>query len=151
MKIRKATANDAERLYDIHMAALREICSKSYTNDEIEAICKGKTPEGYLERIDNINVAEQGGEVVGWCHAGEGCIWGLFVDPSYINMGVGRMLVSQILKGIQNDDGEIAVEATLNSVGFYQKMGFKETGIGFTERGGCKISIKYMMHTINPS
>ena len=146
MKVRKATANDVQRLYDIHMAALREICSKSYNNDEIEALCKGKNPEGYLERIDNINVGEQGGEVVGWCHAGEGCIWGLFVDPRYIKMGAGRSLISQILNELQDDNGEVTIEATLNAVGFYQKMGFEETGDGFTERSGRQIAIKYMRY-----
>ena len=151
MKVRKAKVNDVQRLYDIHIAAFREICSKSYTNDEIEAICKGKKPEGYLESIDDIYVAEQDAEIKGWCHAVKGSILGLFVDPRTIKMGVGRTLVSQILNDIQNDDGEIALEATLNSVGFYQKMGFNETGVDYTERSGRKITIVYMTYKINPS
>ena len=68
MHIRPATEADADGILELHVRAIREICSQKYSPEQIEAWAGPKKRQYYLEPIRNqrLVVAEQGGRVVGF-------------------------------------------------------------------------------------
>lgn len=83
-------------------------------------------------QIDNglVRVAEQAGEVAGFAVllrpvAGACELDGLFVEPSHMGAGVGRLLVADAARiaGAQGAE-RIDVIANPDAVGFYERLGF---------------------------
>lgn len=62
----------------------------------------------------------------------------LFVDGNVQGLGIGRKLIELAVRECQSrkaDLAEITVSATLNAVGFYERVGFQATKSVVLERG----------------
>ena len=63
----------------------------------------------------------------------------LFVHPSHQGAGIGRALVLAGLDACRETSpkGKLQVNSSANAVGFYTKVGFRQTGPGIHRPGGC--------------
>ena len=145
--LQEGNENDADEIYRIHTSAIREVCSSHYGAKEIELWTGKLSRETYIPFLKNqeIIVAKEGGALVGFIHHIEhssennNCktdqklpeikveIKGLFIDPAFIKRGLGRLLVGTVESlAKQKGAGCLTVSASLNSVQFYNKLGFHE-------------------------
>ncbi len=141
MHIRPATEADADRILELHVRAIREICSRDYTPEQIQAWAGPKLAAHYLEPIrgQRLVVAEHAGRVVGMgdYHVTANEICAVYVDPDFGRQGIGRALFQAVAGALKARGFKDAVlDASLNSVGFYQAM-------------GCRI-VEQRMHPFRP-
>ena len=146
--LEKGRIDDSERMYEIHTSAIRQLCSTHYDQKEITLWAGKQKQETYVPFLENgdIIVAKKDGMVVGFIHpiehgkqshTNKSCsnnhenhgitIKGLFIDPNFARKGLGKLLFKQV-EAIALEKGVtiMKVSASLNSLPFYQKMGFKE-------------------------
>lgn len=63
----------------------------------------------------------------------------LFVSPEFQGRGIGRSLVEATVQGCRNRTAhqEIKLNSSSNAAGFYEAVGFRQTGPGIDRPGGC--------------
>ena len=127
--IRPAQAADAAGIADVHVRAIREVCSKSYAAHQIEAWVSGKCPELYLDAIATkpFFVAVLNDDVVGFAQlnpeAGE--VKAVYVRPDCVGRGVGRLLLQTLEDAARvRALTLLKVQASLNAVEFYRAQGY---------------------------
>lgn len=69
----------------------------------------------------------------------------LFVHPSRQGAGTGRALLLAGLDACRDSSpkGKLQVNSSTNAVGFYKKLGFRQTGPGIDRPGGC-VPLEYV-------
>ncbi|MAV90453.1 MAG: hypothetical protein CL676_03465 [Bdellovibrionaceae bacterium] len=132
--IRTSTLNDKLSVKDAHIRSIHQICSKDYTQKQIEAWAQPPYSDDVWERAVNRQlhqVVELDGKIEGFCHStvhedGTGEILGLYLTPEVAGLGVGKKMVQQALEYINTfKPRKIVVESTITAKGFYERMGFK--------------------------
>jgi putative acetyltransferase len=140
--IRRAIHDDAQAIIDSHVRSIREICSKDYSPEQIEAWA-GKNFKSNLwhQSIDRDLVwsVVVGSKVSGFGHLavmseGVGEVMGLYFAPEARGLGAGKKLF-QIIKeeAKQNGVKELHLHATITAKSFYEQCGFiqiEESSIG---------------------
>lgn len=149
--IRKAELRDCEGIHNSHMRSIREICVHQHGVDEIRGW-------GNRPLSDKWQLALNEGEV--WvvefenkiCGHGylrflkdsnplEARIAGLYLTPEVIGMGLGKKLISLMLK-FAYDRGAVSVSlrSTLTAHDFYSKFGFVDSSpLYYKEYGGSMV------------
>jgi putative acetyltransferase len=127
-QIRPSVEADADAILELHVRSIREICSRDYTPEQIEAWAGPKKREFYLEPIRNgrLVVAERAGRVVGFgdYEATKNEISAVYVHPDFAGQGIGRALFQVVIDALKARGFVHAdVDASLNSVPFYQAVG----------------------------
>ncbi len=131
--IRRAHASDAERICRTHVASIRRLCSTEYSPEQIAAWVGTRTAGDYLKAIEvaTVFVAEREGEIAGFAifDVEEGLILAIYVHPDQVRRGIG----SRLLKAIEAEAqaaglSKLWLNATLNSVMFYQARGYDSLG-----------------------
>ena len=142
MIIRKAKTEDAK-----HVAEINVIGWQTAYKDLVPAdfLAKWqvteKRVENFKKAIENVAnvflIAEEEGQVIGYLHGGknkkgEGLVpidyevYGLYVDPAFQRKGVGRMLLAEFKKQIQNQEFFLyAMKGNEKAMTFYTKVGGK--------------------------
>ena len=139
--IRVANQCDAKSIYSVHVRSIREICSKSYSETEIE-VWSGRQSQNRYQRFmeseeEVLYVAENPTGIIGFGHVGP-CkavtdsqqgrtmeIKALYVAPGEVNKGIGQLIMEEIeRKAKQCLCRELVVYSTINAVGFYEYCGF---------------------------
>ncbi|HNY64002.1 MAG TPA: GNAT family N-acetyltransferase [Deltaproteobacteria bacterium] len=126
--IRRAVPGDLPTICEVHNASIRELCTPSYTEEQIREWTGALKPQGYLRAMEvyDFIVAVEGG-VVGLCifNASKAEITALYVSPENAGMGIGRTLVQEV-EAMAREAGvrELNLKSTLNAVGFYERMRF---------------------------
>lgn len=128
-QIRRATLADCPRILGAHRASITTLCAEHYTRKQIEAWIGKRQPQDYHSAVQSalVLVAESRGELVGFSQADliSGVIHALYVEPHAIGQGIGRSLLLQIeVEARKVGLRRLCLEATLNSVAFYQARGF---------------------------
>ncbi len=136
--IRPARADDAPAILSIHTRAIRLSAVSHYTEAEVDAWAKRATPECHVDamRTRRIVIAEvpgaDGPRIVGFgqLHPGEGIVEAIYVDPEYERQGIGTAL----FRALERDARAaglpgLLLEASLNSVPFYEAMGCRQEGL----------------------
>ncbi len=135
MKIREAKNDDTTRICEIHRSSVRILARDHYSTQEINGWVGGLTPASYEEVVQTREcfVAEKCGEIVGFgqLKAGSERIEAVFVAPECSRQGVGAALLSH-LEWVANAQGIrcLQLSASLNSVEFYTRAGYREQGRG---------------------
>jgi len=129
LRIRKASANDAESIYRMHTASIRELCKSHYTQEQIEEWTNALRPDRYVAAMElfEFTVAEVEGEVLGLCvlDFDNAELNALYVAPSAIGNGIGRKLIGLAEELARKRSlAQLWLRATLNSVSFYERLGF---------------------------
>ena len=127
--IRTAQEEDCESVFQVHIRAIKVICTKHYAQDEIEAWSSVLKPGRYKNAIRRgpFFVAVDGDAIVGFsnlnCKSGE--VEAVYVDPGYVGIGVGMKLL-QALEIAAKVAGLtfLHLSSSLNAVSFYEKAGY---------------------------
>ena len=131
--IRRATRQDRDSIWCVHIQAIKEICKSHYTKDETQAWSKLLKPGRYEKAIDSkaLFVADDDDSIVGFGHLDleNGRIEALYVSPKYVGIGVGKKIL-QTLEHVAEQSGSkiVHVSSTLNAVPFYKRAGYRSQG-----------------------
>ncbi len=149
MQIKPAKISDKENIYKIHTIAVRETCKNFYTQKQIEAWLKNKSPESYIEAIEKneMFIAEENNQIIGFCHVIAWEIVAIFVDPKSHKKGVGKMLLQYAMEIAWKNKKVIKIESTLNAESFYKKYGFVKTKESSVIRQWIEIPIIIMEYS----
>lgn len=133
VSIRDAKPEDFEAIDEIHTVAVQRLARGHYTPAEIEAWSRRGNRERYLARLESsdILVAEIDGEPVGFGQLDpeRSEIVAVYVDPERGRRGVGRRLVAELEeKASERGWDELELDASLNAVRFYARLGYERLG-----------------------
>ena len=129
MNIRQADHRDAEGIWCVQIAAIRQLCTSHYSATEIEAWAGPLQPGWYRNVIGEreLFVAVEGETIIGFgqLNLNTAEVDAIYVHPAATRQGVGTALLRR-LEDIarQHGLGALRLAASLNSVPFYDSMGF---------------------------
>lgn len=127
--IRKAQRDDVAAIWSTRRLAILHQCPGHYSAGQLNAWVGGQPGERFTEMVAaSFYVSTFAGEVVGtgMLDLGKAEINAIFVHPVHMGQGVGRGLLQQ-LETIAIDQGlqSLALQSTLNAVGFYRRLGYE--------------------------
>ena len=128
--IRKATHQDREALCEIHVSSIRELGKSHYSEADVDAWSKGRTPACYEGHISerHVIVAQKRSIRVGFgtMDLTTGEIIQLYVRPEYARKRIGTLMLDELLcvaraAGLR----EVNCISSLNARDFYVDAGFQ--------------------------
>ena len=143
-KIDKATPDQAERLFEIMVRATEVGCSPSYPSEVIAIWHQGRSAEGMLGVIAEVEfyTLVDDGVPRGFVHIGDSEVVGLFVHPDDHRKGYGTDLFCFAMEKIEARP--ILVLSTLNAVPFYSKLGCHKVATELVRRHDHDIYVERM-------
>lgn len=133
INVRKANPDDAEGIIGAHISSIREVCSKDYTHEQIEAWAgrkfKAELWRQTIER-DYVWVAEVESRIVGFSQLAimdqdNAEVMGLYLMPLALGHSLGKKLLAEMLSVCRNEKiNRVSLYATLTAADFYQRQGF---------------------------
>ncbi len=131
--LRRANPEDAAQIHQVHRASITELCGSDYTAEQIEAWIGPRKHEDYVQAIEAVSVyvAEKGSQVVGFGMFDQqnGLVLATYVHPSHVGAGIGSDLLGAMeAEAASAGLSKVWLNATLNSVSFYQAHGFESLG-----------------------
>ncbi len=142
--MRLANLLDVDNIMEVFKSSVTQLCAKDYPASIIEPWANNHTPSAFEQAINKqqIWVAEDGGEILGYLNVVSGEILSLFIAAEHAGKGVGKALAKLGIKLAQeNHQGAIYLESTLTAEPFYQKLGFAKTAEGFFSHGTDDLDI----------
>lgn len=133
VRIRKALVSDTEAVCGVHKSSIRALCAGAYSAEQIEAWIGPRVPKDYEQFLkETVFLAAEADEVVtafAILSPATGELHALYVDPGHVGEGIG----SALLRAVETEAREcglsmIALNATLNSVSFYERRGYSSRG-----------------------
>lgn len=130
--VRRAKEGDERGIHDAHMKSIKEVCSKDYTQEQVNAWGGREfNYEGKRKLILNqyVWIVEKDNKIEGYgllfCSEGVAEIGGLYFTPEVLGQGYGKVIIDQI-KEVAKSLGhkEIILSSTKTSKKFYEKQGF---------------------------
>ncbi len=127
--IRWATDDDRPAIWAVHVRAIREVCSRSYSAEQVASWSGLLSPDSYVAVLRErfVVVAEDSGGITGFGQLNQatGEVDAVYVLPGRQREGIGGALLRSLeaaaraagLKGLQ-------LSATLNAVPFYERAGY---------------------------
>lgn len=145
VEVRPVGLDDLSAVRYVHTTSFRSLASARLGENEVAAFCEHVNSPVYSEIVlsEELIAAWTGSQMVGtagWI-PGEGGtnarIRSVFVHPLFTRCGIGRLLVervehSALLRGFR----AFSVRATLNSVPFFEAIGYQVTSYGLRSLGG---------------
>ena len=128
--IRRATQEDIESIWNVHIRAIQEACKSRYSSKEIEDWSQVLRPARYNQPIKrgSFFVAVDDNLIVGFGNLNQdsGEIEAVYVAPEYVGRGVGREIL-QVLESVARDLGLpiLRLSSSLNAVQFYENAGYR--------------------------
>jgi ribosomal protein S18 acetylase RimI-like enzyme len=128
--IRRAGPDDAASICAVHRESVLGLCSGHYDRGELVLWAESATPKLVAEALEQnavaAFVAETGGRVVGFSAAMSDLIRGVYVHPDFVRRGLGGALLMAAEENAAAEGvGVLRLYATLNSVEFYEKQGYR--------------------------
>jgi len=145
--IRSATVEDAQRIHELHTAAVRLLCAPHYAPEIVEGWLAHRSAQAYLRGIASgaMFVAVAGSRTAGFGEAVRGEVTAVFVDPAFAGRGIGSALLGHALRIARAEHrGSVRLESTLNAVGFYERFGFSEVERSFVRRNRVEVPVVVM-------
>jgi putative acetyltransferase len=145
--LRNARPADAQRIHELHTASVRGLCMGHYSQEVIDGWLQNRSPQGYLPGIEKGQtfVAEDGGTILGFGEAAPGSVIAVFVEPRAAGRGIGAALAEHALHLARRGHTDpIRLEATLNAVHFYERLGFRQTERTTVTRNRVRVPIVVM-------
>ena len=138
--IRPVGVDDWASIRYVHSTAFRLLSASFCTPNEIDAFTGFVRSQTYTDRLmwENLHTGWLGDELVGtagWAPAddsgAQARITSVFVRPLFTRMGIGRRLVRDAEARARAAGFErFSARVTLNSVGFFEKLGYDVTSYG---------------------
>lgn len=148
LRIRQATADDAERIHEIHTQSVKTLCKGHYSSEQIAGWLKNRFPQSYLPGIERgeMFVATDGVSILGFGQALPGEIDAIYVAPEYAKQGIGILLLERALTAARaGAQREVYLASTLNAQGFYKKAGFVEVERSTVRRNDVPLPVIRMV------
>jgi len=127
VEIRRATAGDAEAVYEIVLRSLRETNARDYPASVIDRLVL-TLPEGVASKLEEWHayVAVVHGRIVGTGSLNGKTVRAVFVHPDYQGRGIGTKLMDAVenAANVQSVD-TLTVQSSITAQPFYAKRGFK--------------------------
>ncbi|MGI8467613.1 MAG: GNAT family N-acetyltransferase [Pyrinomonadaceae bacterium] len=132
IKIRNFEPPDAEMVSAIIRETMKVSNSRDYSLEILQPLIEYFSPEKVLqlnqERL--CFVAEFEGQIVGTAAIEDSELLTFFVCPDFQNRGIGARLLKAIEEAAQSQAiSRIKVESILTGVSFYEKSGYRKTGL----------------------
>lgn len=135
MHVRPATREDRDALPALHTAAVEAFGPNGYDPEQVRAWAKSddRSPEDYAvdAACEHFTVAVRAGAVAGFGHVvlDAGAVHAVYVHPGHADHGVGSALLAE-LEGYARGRGlsMLALQSSLNAVGFYERSGYERVG-----------------------
>ena len=153
IKIRPATIEDRQALWQVHTQAIRQDAVSHYDAAQIEAWAGRLVADYYTPDPDVFIVAEaDSAGVVGFCEisieAAE--IQAVFVAPEYGRRGIGRRLLQALEDiAVRHNLTHLVLDASLNAVTFYERMGYRQKEPTIQRYGEGAVTVPGMLMTKN--
>jgi GNAT superfamily N-acetyltransferase len=153
--IRPASLDDWASIRYVHSTSFRLLSASFCTPSEIDAFTSFVRSQTYTDRLmwENLHTGWLGDELVGtagWAPAddsgAQARITSVFVRPLFTRMGVGCLLARNAEARARAAGFErFSARVTLNSVGFFERLGYDVTSYGtHTVMGDQTIPVTYM-------
>jgi GNAT superfamily N-acetyltransferase len=115
----------------VHVRAIRETCSRSYSPEQISSWAGLLSPDSYTVALQKrvIVVATDGAMVVGFgqLNPETGEVDAVYVLPERQGEGIGLMLLSDLERQARaRGNTTLELSATLNAAHFYEQAGYAE-------------------------
>jgi len=127
LEIRRATAGDAEAVYEIVLGALLETNARDYPASVIGRLVL-TLPEGVASRLEEWHayVAVVDGRIVGTGSLNDNTVRAVFVHPDYQGSGIGTKLMDAVENAANVQSvNMLSVRSSITAQTFYAKRGFK--------------------------
>ncbi|MPS72300.1 MAG: GNAT family N-acetyltransferase [Chryseobacterium sp.] len=139
-QIRLATSKDHPRIMEIWESAVR--ATHKFLAEEDLIYFKQVIPNDYLPNLEVFLLIENG-ESVGFSSASEGNLEMLFIHNDYRRKGYGKKLFHFMKE--QHSVAKVDVnEQNHQAIGFYEKLGFRQTGRSEKDGSGKNYPIIHM-------
>lgn len=138
--IRLATSEDYPRIMEIWESAVR--ATHDFLSEEDLQHFKEIIPKEYLPNLE-VYVISENNEARGFASVAEGNLEMLFIHDEARGKGFGRKLY-QFMKDKTGLTKVDVNEQNLQAIGFYEKMGFKQTGRSEKDGSGKDYPIIHM-------
>lgn len=126
--IRKASAANAQSIFDIRIAAINSQCTGHYAARDLELWTAGAMSPQFVQMVANkAYVATVGERVVasGMVDLASGQVDAVFVLPELTGRGVGRAMMAHLEQlAIKAGLKHLKLDSTLNAAPFYRSLGF---------------------------
>lgn len=134
VKIRKATPEDAQAVWDIRNASILAKCTGYYPDEMLKKWTSGVPSDPFYSGVErDCYLAVDSGDIAGFgmVDLERGRVKAVFVHPHYQGKGVGRMILGY-LEGLARDVGlaKLSLASSLNGAAFYRTCGFVGNEIG---------------------
>ena len=139
--IRKVKYNDIEQIVDINIKDWKKVYKGIIDDEILDNLDRNKKIEKWRKHynIGNVIVAEQSGQVIGYCRYDDNAVYentnidseiiAIYVDCDNLGNGVGRKLVEYVMTDLKNKRKNKMIiwclEKNENARKFYEKMGGK--------------------------
>jgi ribosomal protein S18 acetylase RimI-like enzyme len=147
MRIRAASAADAEAITEVHIASMLEAYRDLFAAEELARIDARDRADRWREHLTEGSsttfVAEMDGRIAGFVSFGAGRdedvlpeavgeVMAIYVRPDMWGLGVGQALLLAALARLRSGgSAEVVlwvIEGNRQAVGFYERLGFKPDG-----------------------
>lgn len=126
--IRRATPDDAEQITAVHVASIRTLCAKDYTQEQIDAWAGWKSADQYRAAMatgEVFFVAEVAAHIVGFSVLFRDEVKAVYVHPEHAGQRMGRQLLEAVeAEARRAGVTDLRLTSTLTSVGFYESCGY---------------------------
>ncbi|MCL2918366.1 GNAT family N-acetyltransferase [Shewanella litorisediminis] len=137
MELCKATAEDAQAIWDLRNSAILAGCKGFYDGKSLARWTEGELTESFTAVVArDFYVMKDGQRVVGsimldlthpGLKRGEGQLEAVFVDPDMMGRGIGKRLMTFIEQmALSRGIARLRLASTLNAVPFYRACGYGE-------------------------
>ena len=125
MNIQSVTKENYQKLINVWEASVR--ATHDFLPEEKIAELKSVILEQYFDSVDLFCFKDSNDRIVGFIGVADSKIEMLFVDPDYIGQKIGRKLTEYAIKNLGASKVDVN-EQNPSAIGFYQRMGFVQTG-----------------------
>ena len=125
MNIQGATKEDYQKLINVWETSVR--ATHDFLPEEKIAELRPVILEHYFDSVVLSCYKASNDRILGFIGVADCKIEMLFVDPDYIGQKIGRKLIEYAIKNLGASKVDVN-EQNPNAIGFYQRMGFVQTG-----------------------
>jgi len=150
MNIRKAIPNDAKKIIYLRKQTTTKTLKDHYTQKQINAANKINPLKTTLLKIKYRDVfvavdENDPNQILGVIDFTKGKIGGLFVKYTHLNNQIGKKLMQFMeTHAKKNNYKKIWLHSTINSTGFYEKLGYKQKKETMLEKNNVKYPVVIM-------
>jgi len=144
--IRRACVGDIDEVYSLIYESVSELCRQHYSQDKIDSFIDNLPSKilYYKWLTDKIMiVCCEGQSIVGFGQfdPSEAFVDAIFVGPKHVGKGIGTKMMHYLEEVAQQlKKTEIAINASVNAIKFYEKCGYQQQGTFFID---CKDGTKF--------